>query len=40
MLVLENLIKSIPDHNEKFTALSEDIKRLFEYSEVSVEQMQ
>ena len=40
MLVLENLIKSIPDHNEKFTAISEDIKKLFEYSEVSVDQMQ
>ena len=26
MLVLENLIKSIPDHNEKFTTISEDIK--------------
>ena len=40
MLVLENLIKSIPDHNEKFTTISEDIKKLFEYSEVSVDQMQ
>ena len=40
MLVLENLIKSIPDHNEKFTAISEDIQKLFEYSEVSVDQMQ
>ncbi|MGL4617296.1 MAG: hypothetical protein ACRCUM_03575, partial [Mycoplasmoidaceae bacterium] len=37
---LENLIKSIPDHNEKFEAISEDIKTLFEYSEISVDQMQ
>ena len=40
MLVLENLIKSIPDHNEKFTAISEDIQKLFENSEVSFDQMQ
>ncbi|MGL5246050.1 MAG: hypothetical protein ACRC8C_00610 [Mycoplasmoidaceae bacterium] len=38
--ILENLIKSIPDHNEKFYAISEDIQKLFEYSEVSVEHMQ
>ncbi|MGL5640315.1 MAG: hypothetical protein ACRDCD_01525 [Mycoplasmoidaceae bacterium] len=37
---LENLIKLIPDHNEKFEAISEDIQTLFEYSEVSVDQMQ
>ncbi|MGL5591663.1 MAG: hypothetical protein ACRDCF_02970 [Mycoplasmoidaceae bacterium] len=37
---LENLIKLIPDHNEKFEAIYEDIQTLFEYSEVSVDQMQ